>query len=405
MRPDATAPILPGACVGIVGGGQLGRMAASAARRLGYRVAIWSDVADAPALALADVAIVAPYADPGALERFVAAADVATVEFENLPGATLDAIAARRPLRPAAAAVVATQHRGREKRALAALGVPLAPWRPVDGPADLDAALADVGRPAILKTAGFGYDGKGQVAIGDDGPVPAAAIALAEREPCVLEARVDLAVELSVVVARGVDGAVRAFPPFENAHRDHVLDVTLVPASVPAATAERAVALALRVVEGLDLVGLGCVECFVTRDGAVLVNEVAPRPHNSGHVTIEACRVDQFEQQVRAVCGLPLGDPALVRPGAMANLLGDLWSAGEPDWAAALDVPGVRLHLYGKARARPGRKMGHLTAVAASAEEARTGVLDARARAARTPRPDGDPARRTDGVAADARAG
>ena len=381
---ERAAPILPGACIGVVGGGQLGRMAAHAARRLGYRVAVWSDVDDAPALAYADVAIVAPYADPEALERFVAAADVATVEFENLPAATLAAIEARRPLRPSVAVISATQHRRREKEALAALDVPLARWRPVDDADELDGALAAVGRPAILKTAGFGYDGKGQVSIPSEGDVPPAARALAAREPCVLEARVDLACELSVVVARSGDGSVRAFPPFENAHADHVLDVTIVPASVEPATLARAEALALRVVEGLDLIGLGCVECFVATDGTVLVNEVAPRPHNSGHVTIEACRVDQFEQQVRAVCGLPLGDPGLVRPGAMANLLGDLWQSGEPDWAGALAVPGVRLHLYGKREARPGRKMGHLSAVAATTAEAAALVRTARARAARS---------------------
>lgn len=384
----AVAPVLPGARVGVVGGGQLGRMWAQAARRLGYRVVVWSDVADAPALALADVAVVAAYDDPAALDRFVAAVDVATVEFENLPSATLRAIEARRPLRPSTGVVAATQHRRREKEALAALGVPIARWRPVDAADDLDAALTEVGRPAVLKTAGFGYDGKGQVAIGADGPVPVAARALVRREGCVLEARVALATELSVVVARGVDGDVRAFPVLENTHAHHVLDVTRVPAAVADGIAARAVDLAVRVIEGLGLVGLGCVECFVDRDGQVLVNEVAPRPHNSGHVTIEACRVDQFEQQLRAVCGLPLGDPALVRPGAMANLLGDLWAGGSPDWPAALAVPGVRLHLYGKSEARPGRKMGHLTAVASSAAEAEALVRRARALADR--RADGD---------------
>jgi 5-(carboxyamino)imidazole ribonucleotide synthase len=387
--PAADAPVLPGACIGIVGGGQLGRMAAQAARRLGYRVAVWSDAPDAPGLAAADVAIVAPYADAGALARFVAAADVATVEFENLPIATLAAIEAQRPLRPSARVVAATQHRRLEKEALAALGVPLAAWRPVETAAALDEALAAVGRPAVLKTAGFGYDGKGQVAIAADGAVPEAARALAAREPCVLEARVALACELSVVVARGSDGTMRAFPPFENVHVHHVLDVTVVPASVDGATAARAEALARAVVEGLGLVGLGCVECFVATDGTVLVNEVAPRPHNSGHVTIEACRVDQFEQQVRAVCGLPLGDPALLRPGAMANLLGDLWATGEPDWCGALAVAGVRLHLYGKRVPKPGRKMGHLSAVAASGSEAADLVRGARARAGRADRDGG----------------
>lgn len=383
MSAASTAPVLPGARVGVVGGGQLGRMWAQAARRLGYRVAVWSDDPAGPALPLADLAIVAPYDDAAALERFVAGVAAATVEFENLPVATLERIESRVPLRPSARVVAATQHRRREKEALAALGLPVAPWRPVDHAEALDEALRAVGRPAILKTAGFGYDGKGQVAIAADGPVPEAARALAAREACVLEARVPLATEVSVVVARGVDGAVATFPVLENAHVDHVLDVTVVPAAVAPEVAARAAELAVRVAEGLDLVGLACVECFVLDDGSVLVNEVAPRPHNSGHVTLEACRVDQFEQQVRAMCALPLGDPALVRPGAIANLLGGVWTGGEPDWVAALGVPGVRLHLYGKAEARPGRKMGHLAAVADTAAEAAAVVRQARARAAR----------------------
>lgn len=382
----ATGPILPGATLGVLGGGQLGRMFAVAARRLGYRVAVWSDERDAPALAAADLPTHAPYDDAAALAAFTAAIDVCTVEFENLPGELLREVERHVPLRPSADAIAATQHRGREKRALAGLGAPLAPWRPLEAAgtpqaaaAALEAATAQTGRPAVLKTAGFGYDGKGQVAIPADGPWPAAALALLAAQPCVLEAFVDLALELSVVVARSPDGQVRAFPVAENHHARHVLDLTVLPARVATDVADRAEALARRVVTGLGVVGLACVELFLTRDGDLWVNEVAPRPHNSGHVTIEACRVDQFEQQVRAVCGLPLGDPAAVRPGAMTNLLGDLWGGGEPDWPAALAVDGARLHLYGKAAARPGRKMGHLSAVADDADAAAALVLRARA--------------------------
>jgi 5-(carboxyamino)imidazole ribonucleotide synthase len=385
-----TAPILPGATLGVLGGGQLGRMFAVAARRLGYRVAVWSDDPDAPALALADLPTRAPYDDAAALASFTAAIDVCTVEFENLPADLLRAIEHRVPLRPSAEAITATQHRGREKRALQQLGAPLTPWRPLEAAgsrhaaaAALEAATDAIGRPAVLKTAGFGYDGKGQVAIPATGRWPEAALALLAAEPCVLEAFVDLELELSVVVARSPGGEVRAFPVAENHHARHVLDLTVMPARVGGDVAERAEALARRVVTGLGVVGLACVELFLTRGGDLWVNEVAPRPHNSGHVTIEACRVDQFEQQVRAVCGLPLGAPDSVRPGAMANLLGDLWEGGEPDWRAALAVDGARLHLYGKAEARPGRKMGHLSAVAGDADAAAALVL--RARAALTP--------------------
>jgi len=389
-RSGATAPVLPGRQLGVIGGGQLGRMFAVAARRLGYRVAVWSDDPQAPAFAMADLAVHASYDDAAALDAFTGAVDVATVEFENLPQALLEEIEARVPLRPSAAAVAATQHRAREKRALEALGVPLAPWcavavappgtvAPRSAAAALEAAAAHVGRPAVLKTAGFGYDGKGQVTVPAEGPWPAAALAMAGREPCVLEAFVDLALELSVVVARSPDGDVRAFPVAENHHARHVLDLTVMPARVGADVADRAQALALRVVTGLGIVGLACVELFLTRGGELWVNEVAPRPHNSGHVTIEACRVDQFEQQVRAVCNLPLGDPASVRAGAMANLMGDLWNPGVPDWVAALAVPGVRLHLYGKHTARSGRKMGHLSAVADDPNTAAALVLQARA--------------------------
>lgn len=391
MTPEAArtrvvAPssvVRPGALLGVVGGGQLGRMFVAAARRLGYRVAVWSDDPDAPALAAADVPLAAGYDDPRALAAFTTDVAAATVEFENLPSATLEAIARRIRLRPGPAVVAATQHRAREKRALRSLGVPLAPYVEVGPARDPASALADavahVGRPAVLKTAGFGYDGKGQVRMEAEGAWPEEALRLVADGPCVVEAFVDLTAELSVVVARAADGTTRAFPVAENVHRDGILDLSVVPARVDVQVAERATELATSVIAGLGVVGLACVELFLTRAGDLWVNEVAPRPHNSGHATIEACAVDQFEQQVRALTSLPLGEPALVRPAAMANLLGDLWASGEPSWAEALAVPGVRLHLYGKRVARPGRKMGHLTALADDPSTAADLVLRARA--------------------------
>jgi len=384
------APIPPGEMLGVLGGGQLGRMFAQAARRMGYRVAVWSDTADAPALAAADLAVAAPYDDPEAFERFTTAVAAVTVEFENLPLDLLRAMERRRPLRPGAEAVARTQRRDEEKAFLAELGVPLAPVRSLpqqpDGAAakaSLMAALAEVGCPAVLKTAGFGYDGKGQVRIDAPGEIPEIALALCCAEPTVVEAFVDLAGELSVLVARGCDGSAVAYPVAENHHRHHILDVTLMPARIDALLAAQAQALALRVIHGLGLVGLACVELFITRQGELWVNEIAPRPHNSGHISIEATSCDQFEQQVRALCALPLAEPTMTRPGAMANLLGDVWGEGGPDWSGALAVQGVRLHLYGKEDPRPGRKMGHLSALAEDAEQAAEAVLRARALAAK----------------------
>ena len=372
-----TRPLLPGAVVGVLGGGQLGRMLGQAARRLGYGFVVWSPEVDPPAAAVADRVIHGAFDDPAAERAFAAAVDVVTVEFENVSADALERLAERLPVRPGPLVVRATQHRGAEKAFLASAGLPHAPTRAVDGPDALADALDAIGYPAVLKTAGFGYDGKGQVRLHGAADRPAAEALLA-RSACVLEALVPLALELSVVVARAADGTVATYPVFENAHRDGVLDVTVVPARVDAATAERARALAVRVAAALDLVGLACVETFVLEDGRVLVNEIAPRPHNSGHVTIEACETDQFEQQLRAACGLPLGSTRLRAAGAMANLLGDLWQEGEPDWARLLAEPGLHLHLYGKREPRAGRKMGHLSALADGADAA-----EARVRAAR----------------------
>jgi 5-(carboxyamino)imidazole ribonucleotide synthase len=367
-------------------------MFAVAARRLGYQVVVWSDEANAPASVVADLAITAGYADATAFERFVTAVDAVTVEFENIPSGLLAALEARRPLRPGCAVIAAFQHREREKRTLAGLGLPLprhrflaaSPGRDVARRA-LAAALGEIGLPAVLKTAGFGYDGKGQIRLKEEDPLPEEAVALVEAQDTVLESFVRLAAELSVVVARDGSGEVVTYPVAENHHVDHILDLTLLPARIPRELAERAAEFATKLATGIGLVGLLCVEFFVTEAGELLVNEVAPRPHNSGHISLEAVSIDQFEQQVRLLAGLPMGRPTLVQPGAMVNLLGDCWHAraggAEPDWGAALSEPGVRLHLYGKSEARRGRKMGHLSAVAASAEEAARRVLRARAAA------------------------
>ena len=375
---DLPPPILPGATLGVLGGGQLGAMFAMAARRMGYRVAVISDVADCPATRHADRLHVGSFADPAFLTEAATGLAVVTFEFENVPAAAGEALAASLPVRPHPRVLFITQDRSREKAFLVEQGIPCGDHRLVHSASELATAVEAIGRPAVLKTAAFGYDGKGQQVLRDPDDVAAAWAALGGG-PCVLEAWVDYECELSVVAARGLDGSVVAFPAFRNDHARQILDVSSCPAAVSPETAGEAEHLAATVLSELGVVGVACVEFFLTRDGRLLVNEIAPRTHNSGHLTIEACCTSQFEQQVRAICGLPLGSPDLLAPAAMANLLGDCWAEGEPDWAAALAVPGVRLHLYGKSQPRPGRKMGHLTATAASAAEAVTAVEAARA--------------------------
>jgi 5-(carboxyamino)imidazole ribonucleotide synthase len=371
------APILPGRTVGILGGGQLGRMFAIEARRMGYRVHSLDPTMDCPAGQVADVEVVAAYDDLDAARRFAAGVDVVTFEFENIPAETLRVIAETRPVHPSPEVLHVCRHRLREKGFLSGHGFPVAAYRAVDGAPALARALVELGTPAILKTADFGYDGKGQVRI-DRAEDFEAAWAQMGRPLGVLEAFVPFTQEISVICARTQQGDIACFGPVENVHARHILDVTTAPANVAPAALRDALELGRAIAEALGVVGLLAVEMFVGGD-RVLVNELAPRPHNSGHYSLDACVTCQFEQQLRAVCGLPLGDVRLLRPAAMANLLGDLWSAGEPDWAAALAFPDVKLHLYGKHDARPGRKMGHLTALADTAAEAR-----ARAMAART---------------------
>lgn len=373
-----TAPILPGATLGVLGSGQLGRMFALEARRMGYRVHTYSPDEDSPTGHISDQEWVGGYDDLDAVARFAQAVDVVTFEFENVPSATTEAAAAHAPVRPGGHVLHTTQHRLREKTFLAKAGIPLPPFRAVGRLTELESALVEIGAPAVLKTAGWGYDGKGQFKITDPAQAADAWAALGGGE-AVLEGWVNFTHEASVVAARGADGDFRHFGLMENQHVHHILDVTISPARLDPAIEREAVALARGVLEALDVVGVLCVEMFVTPEGKLLVNELAPRPHNSGHVTLDNRVTSQFEQQVRAVCGLPLGDTSLLCPGVMVNLLGDLWSGGEPRWERALAQPGVKLHLYGKASARPGRKMGHLTALAPTVEQALERALSARA--------------------------
>jgi 5-(carboxyamino)imidazole ribonucleotide synthase len=387
------APILPGATLGILGGGQLGSMFAAAAKRMGYRVDAISDVADCPAARVCDRVHVGAYDDPVFLAEVGRGLAVVTFEFENVPAAAGEALARVTAVRPEPQVLHTTQDRAREKAFLVSHGFACAPHRVVRSREELHDAVAALGLPAVLKTAAFGYDGKGQAKLAGPADVEPAWAALNAGadgpRTFVLEGWIDFDCEVSVVAARGLDGAVAAFGPTRNAHANHILDISSVPAGLPEPVLAAATDIAGRILAALGVVGVACVEFFVTKDGRVLVNEIAPRTHNSGHLTIEACETSQFEQQVRAVCGLPLGSTRPVAPAAMANLLGDCWGADparasrEPDWAAALAVPGVRLHLYGKREPRRGRKMGHLTALADSVAEAMARVREARRRACR----------------------
>ena len=364
----------PGSRIGLMGGGQLGRMFILAARSMGYRVNVFVPEIDSPAGQLADAEISRDYLDEEAVREFARGVDVVTLEFENIPLQSMTWAAEHCEVRPRGEILHTTQNRIREKEFLASRGFPLPAWAPVNSAQELAAAASKTGYPAILKTASFGYDGKGQRQIksADD----ARDLDLSGG-PFVLEAKVPFVMEVSVVVARGADGQVVSYPVCENIHRNHILDTTIVPARVSPDVAERASALAEEIAASLGLVGVMAVEMFLLADETLLVNELAPRPHNSGHFSIDACVTSQFEQQLRAVCGLPLGSSELLRPCAMANLLGDVWQGGEPDWGAAAGCGDVKIHLYGKAEPRPGRKLGHLTALGSTPDEALAKVLAA----------------------------
>jgi 5-(carboxyamino)imidazole ribonucleotide synthase len=377
------APVfLPGSTIGVMGGGQLGRMLGLAARRMGYQLHSFSPERDTPAGQVADLEVCAQYSDEEAVRAFAKGIDVLTFEFENVPVESIEWAAQHCVVRPAGRVLEVCQHRLREKTFLKAAGLPLPEFVPVESLAQLETAVAQLGTPAVLKTAAFGYDGKGQRKILKESDLAEVWSSFA-GQAAVLEAWVPFERELSVLVARGTDGSTVTYPVCENVHANHILDLTLVPARITETAAKAASAIAVKAAHALELTGLLAVELFLLPDGTILVNELAPRPHNSGHFSLDASMTNQFEQQLRAVCGLPLGSTELLRPCAMANLLGDAWEGGEPDWAAALGLPSVKLHLYGKKEARPGRKMGHLVAMGATLEEAEALVRDAQARLTR----------------------
>lgn len=375
--------ILPGGTLGVLGGGQLGRMFVHAAQAMGYRTIVLDPDPSSPAGLVAHEHLCAPYTDSQALATLAERADAVTTEFENVDAEALRWLADRIPVAPGAEALLTCQDRAREKAAIEACGIPTAPHAVIEQSSDLEGTGHLL--PGILKTAGLGYDGKGQVRVSTADELAAGWRELGEVR-CVLEQRLALACEVSVIVARGRSGASVTLPVQENVHRDGILAVTTVPApSAPAQVQAQAVDAARRIAEHLGYVGVLCVEFFVLEDGTLVANEMAPRPHNSGHYSIEACTISQFELQVRALAGLPLGQPELVRPAQMLNLLGDLWfDAGadeprEPNWPAVLALPGTSLHLYGKTEPRRARKMGHLTIAGAEAAQVAQTALQAAA--------------------------
>ena len=369
--------ILPNSTIGVFGSGQLGRMFAIEARKMGYRVHTFSPDSDTPTGQVADIETSESYENLDAVRQFARNVDVVTFEFENVPSAAVEAAAEFAAVHPKGEILHTTQNRLREKTFLADNGFPVAQFRRVKLIEDLYKASEEVGLPAVLKTAGFGYDGKGQVMIRTVGEIEAAFESITGQE-AVLEAFVDFEKEVSVVCARAQNGDFAHYGVIENEHSHHILDVSLGPAIVDERIAGSAVEIARSIAETMDYVGTLCVEFFVKGVGDLVVNELAPRPHNSGHLTFDACVTSQFEQQLRAVCGLSLGSTEFYRPAAMANLLGDLWSNGEPDWAGILGSGDIKLHLYGKLEPRPGRKMGHITALASSPQLASEIVRAAR---------------------------
>lgn len=365
--------ILPGATLGILGGGQLGQMFVLAARRMGYPVWVLDPDPDCPAAAVADQHLCAAYDDPAALQSLADHCAAVTAEFENVPASAMHYLETRIPVRPGAEALAIAQDRAREKSFFQELGLETAPFAVLRQMEDVNSAAQPTTEPlpfpAILKTTRFGYDGKGQRDVATASELAAAWQSLNTPE-AILESRIQLQQEFSIILARTVDGMMVFYPAAENIHHQGVLDLSIVPARVPEALQTQARHSAARIATALDYVGVLAVEFFVSVEGQLLVNEMAPRPHNSGHYSIDACVSSQFDQQVRTLCGLPLADTRLISPVVMMNLLGDLWKAGEPDWQQLLQHPQIKLHLYGKKAARPGRKMGHVNALSTEAERA-----------------------------------
>ena len=362
--------ILPYATLGVLGGGQLGRMFTVAARTMGYRVVVLDPDPESPAAEMANKHICAPFNDHAALEKMGRICDVITTEFENVSAESMEYLSQFCPVRPSAKAVSIAQNRIREKTFLRDSGFETAPFAEINNNTDIEAALIKIGTPALLKISQFGYDGKGQATINNLAEA-ISAFELMGKQPCVLEQRMNLRTEISVVVARGIDGKTVAYPAAENTHVNGILDLSIVPAHVSEQLTRQASKAACAVADKLDYCGVMAVEFFVIENDILLINEIAPRPHNSGHYTMDACLTSQFDQQVRAMCGLPLGDARLLAPVAMVNILGDAWRADSaPPWDAVLNEPRAKLHLYGKKEARAGRKMGHFTCIGDNMQEA-----------------------------------
>jgi 5-(carboxyamino)imidazole ribonucleotide synthase len=363
--------ILPGSTLGMLGGGQLGRMFTTAAQTMGYNVIVLDPDANSPAGIIADQHICAKYTDEIALQQLAELCDAVTTEFENIPATTLSFLEAQTVVHPSSQALAITQNRIVEKQFIASLGIPVAPFAAIRSISDIDAIADSFQLPAILKVANFGYDGKGQVVCETIEAVRQAFQALGEVE-CVLEQRIHLEREVSTVLARGQSGNITNFPVAENVHINGILHATTVPSSLPVQQAQTAIQMADKIAEGLGYVGIMAVEFFISQEGDVIANEIAPRPHNSGHFTLDACETSQFEQQVRMLCGLPSGNCELKSPVVMINILGDIWGSSVPHWDTLLSRPNNKLHLYGKKEARPGRKMGHFNVLATNIEQAAT---------------------------------
>lgn len=368
--------IYPGGTIGVLGGGQLGRMFAVAAAQMGYNVIGFTPESNSPISQVTGLTICAPYEDKEALKQFASQVDVVTIEFENIPADTANFLSQMKPVRPKPSVLHIAQNRLREKTFLKENDFAVAPFMLVRGEDELEQAVDKLGLPAVLKTTGFGYDGKGQRVVRAQDQLLPAWKSLAASE-LIVEEFIPFEREISVIGARSLKHEFRAYGPIENQHKDHILDLSTVPAATSIACSDEAIELTRKLMEKLDVIGLLCVEFFLTMDDYLLINEIAPRPHNSGHYTIEACDTSQFEQHVRAITGLPLGKTHVDEAACMGNLLGDIWEDGQPNWVAAL-TDNVHLHLYGKKEARPGRKMGHITALAKWPEDAKDAVRAAR---------------------------